>query len=52
MWACKSGHPQVVQYLIDSGAKLDLINTLENYNALDYSIIHGNYDCALIIVKT
>ena len=52
MWACKSGHPEIVTYLISSGSKLDTINEKENFNALDYSIIHGNYDCALILIQT
>jgi len=51
MWACKGGHAHLVQYYIESNADLKIINPFHNFNALDYSIVHGNYECGILIVN-
>ena len=43
MWACKGGHAHLVEYFIELNVNLTIINTFDNFNALDYAIVHGNY---------
>lgn len=50
MAAAKRDKLEVVQYLLEHDANSDLISST-GLTALDYSILQGNYECALEINK-
>jgi hypothetical protein len=47
--AAKLNKRSLVNYLLENGAKVDYRNKLA-LNALDYSIIHGNYEIAFNLI--
>lgn len=48
MWAAKRDNAYMVSNLIDAGANIDLASK-ENFTALDFAIVHGNYRPALFL---
>ena len=48
MWAAKRDNAYMVSNLIDAGASIDAISK-DNFTALDFAIVHGNYRPALFL---
>lgn len=48
--AAKLGHLQCVQYLLEAGCQLDILNCLDQ-SALYLAIEHGNNECAEILLE-
>ena len=50
MFACCNGNLEIVQYLCDNGAKLDLVENIYGNSALMYAIGHQNTQVAIYLI--
>lgn len=50
MWAAKRDHADIAITLIRSGSNIHR-RSIESLSALDYAILHGNYNAAYLIFE-